>query len=211
MFHGQLVSIEHAGACVRCRLQQLGATECLEHRKHLAAVSAALVVDACRRERLRSTLSDQMAGGTQRTRERGGEGRSADLVQLEEDDVGGDVWTTAKRHRLARARFAAHVLRRVELPSRAQLAALKWLRQAPLMVHLWVAAGPALALHFGPQPEKASAKAPPPSFHVLIAAGTVVSDECDASRAVRACGALPPSYHANVTGVGFSDISATDG
>ena len=67
-----------------------------------------------------------------------------------------------------------------------------------------------MALHFGPQPEKASAKAPPPSFHVLIAAGTVVSDECDASRAVRACGALPPSYHANVTGVGFSDISATD-
>ena len=30
-----------------------------------------------------------------------------------------------------------------------------------------------------PQPEKASAKAPPPSFAALIAAGTVVPDEHD--------------------------------
>eukprot|EP00964_Phaeocystis_antarctica_P039415 scaffold22549_cov52-Phaeocystis_antarctica.AAC.3 len=46
----------------------------------------------------------------------------------------------------------------------------------------------------GPQPDKASAKAPPPSFAALIAAGTVVPDECEGPYALA-------SYHANVTGV----------
>ena len=44
-----------------------------------------------------------------------------------------------------------------------------------------------------PLPDKASAKAPPPSFAALIAAGTVVPDEHDGPYALR-------SYHANVTG-----------
>ena len=44
-----------------------------------------------------------------------------------------------------------------------------------------------------PQPDKASAKAPPPSFAALIDAGTVVPDEHDGPYALR-------SYHANVTG-----------
>ena len=44
-----------------------------------------------------------------------------------------------------------------------------------------------------PQPDKASAKAPPPSFAALIAAGTVVPDEHDGPYALS-------SYHANVTG-----------
>ena len=44
-----------------------------------------------------------------------------------------------------------------------------------------------------PQPGKASAKAPPPSFAALIADGTVVPDEHDGPYALS-------SYHANVTG-----------
>ena len=44
-----------------------------------------------------------------------------------------------------------------------------------------------------PQPGKASAKAPPPSFAALIDAGTVVPDEHDGPYALG-------SYHANVTG-----------
>ena len=44
-----------------------------------------------------------------------------------------------------------------------------------------------------PQPDKASAKAPPPSFAALIAAGTVVPDEHDGPYALG-------SYHDNVTG-----------
>ena len=44
-----------------------------------------------------------------------------------------------------------------------------------------------------PPPDKASAKAPPPSFAVLIAAGTVVPDEREGPYALG-------SYHANVTG-----------
>ena len=44
----------------------------------------------------------------------------------------------------------------------------------------------------GPQPDKVSAKAPPPSFAALIAAGTVVPDEHDGPYAL-------DSYHANVT------------
>ena len=49
------------------------------------------------------------------------------------------------------------------------------------------------ASRIGPQPDKASAKAPPPSFAALIAAGTVVPDEHDGPYALR-------SYHRNVTG-----------
>ena len=45
----------------------------------------------------------------------------------------------------------------------------------------------------GPPSDKASAKAPPPSFAKLIAAGTVVPDERDGPYALG-------SYHANVTG-----------
>ena len=44
-----------------------------------------------------------------------------------------------------------------------------------------------------PQPDKASAKAPPPGFAALIAAGTVVPDECDGPYVLG-------SYHANVSG-----------
>ena len=44
-----------------------------------------------------------------------------------------------------------------------------------------------------PPPDKASAKAPPPSFAVLIAAGTVVPDEREGPYVLG-------SYHANVTG-----------
>ena len=44
-----------------------------------------------------------------------------------------------------------------------------------------------------PQPDEASAKAPPPSFAALIAAGKVVPDERDGPYALG-------SYHANVTG-----------
>ena len=61
--------------------------------------------------------------------------------------------------------------------------------QQPATVHT----GPAKA----PQPSvapKPSAKVPPPSFAALIAAGTVVPDECDGPYAL-AC------YHANVSGV----------
>ena len=49
------------------------------------------------------------------------------------------------------------------------------------------------ASRIGAQPDKPSAKAPPPSFAALIAAGTVVPDEHDGPYALR-------SYHANVTG-----------
>ena len=45
----------------------------------------------------------------------------------------------------------------------------------------------------GPQPDKASAKAPPPSFAALIAAGKVVPDEREGPYVLG-------SYHANVTG-----------
>ena len=44
-----------------------------------------------------------------------------------------------------------------------------------------------------PQPDEASAKAPPPSFAALIAAGKVVPDERDGPYALG-------SYHAHVTG-----------
>ena len=99
-------------------------------------------------------------------RERGGKGRSADLVQLEEDNVGGDVWTTAKRHRLARARSAAHAARG------------EWDLNFALC---WRGCGSmgCGGSRIGPQPDKASAKAPPPSFTKLFAAGTVVPDERD--------------------------------
>ena len=163
MVHGQLVSIKHAGARVRCRLQQLGAAERGEHRKHLPAVSTALVIHARRCERLCITLCNQVAGGTQRVRERGGKGRSADLVQLEEDNVGGDVWTTAKRHRLARARSAAHAARG------------EWDLNFALC---WRGCGSmgCGGSRIGPQPDKASAKAPPPkvpppSFAVVGSCG----------------------------------------
>jgi hypothetical protein len=53
----------------------------------------------------------------------------------------------------------------------------------------------------GLRPEKASAKAPPPSFAALIAAGTVVPDERDGPYALS-------SYHANITGKGRGYIKA---
>ena len=55
----------------------------------------------------------------------------------------------------------------------------------------------------GPQPDKASAKAPPPSFAALIAAGTVVPDECDGPYVLG-------SYHANVSGE-FRGYKAQEG
>ena len=53
----------------------------------------------------------------------------------------------------------------------------------------------------GLRPEKVSAKAPPPSFAALIAAGTVVPDERDGPYALS-------SYHANITGKGRGYIKA---
>ena len=56
----------------------------------------------------------------------------------------------------------------------------------------------------GLRPEKVSAKAPPPSFAALIAAGTVVPDERDGPYALS-------SYHANITGKGRGYIKADAG
>ena len=57
----------------------------------------------------------------------------------------------------------------------------------------------------GPQPGKSSAKAAPPSFAVLIAAGTVVPDQREGPYFLG-------SYHANVTGGhrGFKDAASFD-